>query len=429
MKFTDKIQFLPYQQRALDFSTHKDVSYLVLGCGGGKTFISLKGIERCDKVLVVAPVYLEADWRRNIARAYPEDQDKFEFLAYSKLKDSYIAEVMAKFDNCKNNGIIFDEAHYLKTHTAMRTQQVYGRKGMLSRSTFKKMFFLSATPFSNGPSDLYPYLKFFSPKFNNMRFTDFVIRYCGGYEKDLYVNGRVIKVVIKKGFSNIEEFKENTKGLLFYVGPEEIEKDLPPISHEIKILSTALIPQRYRDAEAEYFKAFTTQGLTASRCGFLDMSEVRALMAVEKTRILLEDIHTYFSENANTVIFGWHKDALTMLQVKLKTPYFIHGGVDIKKRDSVIQEFNSTPKGAVILANMQAASTGIELTSADTVIFIELSWDPLTHINQAFKRVHRGDQSKPVKVLYFVLDNSVDIQIMETIKKKISFVDTFFKGE
>jgi SWI/SNF-related matrix-associated actin-dependent regulator of chromatin subfamily A-like protein 1 len=428
MKFTNSITFLPYQERALNFTRHKDVSYLAIGCGGGKTFVSLKSVEQCDRVLVVAPVYLEADWKRNIARAYPDDQDKFVFLAYSKLKDNYVKEMLSKFITTENNGVIFDEAHYLKTHTAARTKMVFGSKGILIKPHFKKILFLSATPFSSGPSDMFPFLNFFSSKFNTLTYNEFLLRYCDGVEKNIRVHHNLVKIILKGGFSNIEEFKEYSRPLLFYVSAAEIEKDLPSISHEVKIISSSLIPQKYRDAEKDYYKVFNTKDLSVSPCGFADLAEVRSLISSEKIRLLLEDISEYLSENANTVIFGWHREALTMLQAHLKTPYFIHGGVDVVKRDRLIQDFNKTEKGAVMVANMQSASTGIELTSADTVIFVELSWDPLTHMEQAFKRVHRGNQTKPVKVFYFVLDNSVDIQVMEVIQSKMNFVNVFFKG-
>lgn len=54
-----------------------------------------------------------------------------------------------------------------------------------------------------------------------------------------------------------------------------------------------------------------------------------------------------------------------------------HCSVEAKKRFSLVQRFNSDPTIEVLLLTTHVGGLGLNLTSADTVIFLEHDWNPM----------------------------------------------------
>ena len=51
--------------------------------------------------------------------------------------------------------------------------------------------------------------------------------------------------------------------------------------------------------------------------------------------------------------------------------------VEAKKRFTIVQHFNSDPTIEVLLLTTHVGGLGLNLTSADTVIFLEHDWNPM----------------------------------------------------
>lgn len=54
---------------------------------------------------------------------------------------------------------------------------------------------------------------------------------------------------------------------------------------------------------------------------------------------------------------------------------------------------------------------------ANHVIFMEPWWNPFVH-EQAQARVHRPGQKKTVKVVYFLIENSIEDHVMKINERK-----------
>jgi TATA-binding protein-associated factor len=55
----------------------------------------------------------------------------------------------------------------------------------------------------------------------------------------------------------------------------------------------------------------------------------------------------------------------------------LDGSVDPSKRHSLVQKFNSDPSIDVLLLTTHVGGLGLNLTGADTVIFVEHDWNPM----------------------------------------------------
>lgn len=429
MKFNPAIKFLDYQERTLNWAEGKLVAYLGVDCGGGKTFLSLKLVEQCDTILIVCPAFLVAQWERNIAFCYPNDTEMFVVLPYSQLTEKNIKGVQTLF-KYGVPAIIFDEAHYVKTPSAARTKTVFND---LVGTPFSRFIFLSATPITNTPLDLYAFLKKFNidglKKFNTHTKDLYVFRYCLGETKTIYIRGNYRKLIVPRGHSNMDEFKSLTKDLLYLVGSEEIEKNLPPLTHEMVLVDSRGVKKEFLKKE-DTFRGFINNGGSpeelARSPGFTEYAEIRKLINVEKTKILLKELDSYLSVKSNTVIFCYHREVGEMLREHFETKYFINGSTSPARRDALQLEFSQEEKGAVFVGQIKSCGVGLDLlVNADRVIFMELDWNPLD-LKQAFKRVHRGNQTRHVHCYYFALNNSIDIEMMNVIRNKVQFLGDFY---
>ncbi|KAG1072030.1 hypothetical protein G6F42_025957 [Rhizopus arrhizus] len=70
-----------------------------------------------------------------------------------------------------------------------------------------------------------------------------------------------------------------------------------------------------------------------------------------------------------------------------------------------------------MLISLKCGSLGLNLTSANRVILMDIWWNPALE-EQAIDRVHRIGQRLPVHVTRLLIDNSVELKIMALQEKK-----------
>ena len=99
----------------------------------------------------------------------------------------------------------------------------------------------------------------------------------------------------------------------------------------------------------------------------------------------------------------------------------LDGSVEANKRQDIVNRFNTDPSYDVLLLTTQVGGLGLNLTGADTVIFVEHSWNPQQDI-QAMDRAHRIGQKKVVNVYRLVTRGTLE----EKILKYVSFTSSHF---
>ncbi|GMF10944.1 unnamed protein product [Phytophthora lilii] len=81
------------------------------------------------------------------------------------------------------------------------------------------------------------------------------------------------------------------------------------------------------------------------------------------------------------------------------------------KRADIVQSFNADPSIDVLLLTTSVGGLGLTLTGADTVIFIEHSWNPFVDL-QAMDRAHRIGQKRTVRVFRLIMEESLEEHIL-----------------
>jgi len=99
------------------------------------------------------------------------------------------------------------------------------------------------------------------------------------------------------------------------------------------------------------------------------------------------------------------------------------GSVDASKRHEMVQKFNADPSIDVLLLTTHVGGLGLNLTGADTVIFVEHDWNPMKDL-QAMDRAHRIGQKKVVNVYRLITRGTLEEKIMGLQKFKLNIANS-----
>jgi len=119
-----------------------------------------------------------------------------------------------------------------------------------------------------------------------------------------------------------------------------------------------------------------------------------------------------------------------LLRTHLPTVTYLRldGSVPAAHRHSIVTRFNADPSIDVLLLTTQVGGLGLNLTGADTVIFVEHDWNPMKDL-QAMDRAHRIGQKKVVNVYRLITRSTVEEKIMGLQKFKLLTANTIISTE
>lgn len=130
------------------------------------------------------------------------------------------------------------------------------------------------------------------------------------------------------------------------------------------------------------------------------------------------------------LIFCQMKEMLDMVQNEVlkkmlpkATSLRLDGSVEANKRQDIVNQFNSDPSIDVLLLTTSVGGLGLNLTGADTVIFVEHDWNPQKDL-QAMDRAHRIGQKKVVNVYRLITRGTLEEKIMSLQRFKIDVAST-----
>ncbi|HZT79708.1 MAG TPA: C-terminal helicase domain-containing protein, partial [Gemmataceae bacterium] len=92
----------------------------------------------------------------------------------------------------------------------------------------------------------------------------------------------------------------------------------------------------------------------------------------------------------------------------------------------LLERFRDDASCRVFLST-DAGGVGLNLQSADTVINLEVPWNPAV-LEQRIARVHRMGQHRPVQVFNLVTRDSIEERVLRTLEVKRSLFEGVFDG-
>ncbi|KAI1410650.1 hypothetical protein F5Y13DRAFT_202118 [Hypoxylon sp. FL1857] len=130
------------------------------------------------------------------------------------------------------------------------------------------------------------------------------------------------------------------------------------------------------------------------------------------------------------LIFCQMKEMLDMVQntvLKRMLPSVsylrLDGSVEANKRQDIVNKFNKDPSYDCLLLTTSVGGLGLNLTGADTVIFVEHDWNPQRDL-QAMDRAHRIGQKKVVNVYRLITRGTLEEKILSLQAFKIDVAST-----
>lgn len=420
---TSLLNLYPYQNQGAVWLSNKKYALLADSMGVGKSAQAIRACDfiRAKKVLVLCPASVVENWRREFEKFKIAPEMKATVISY----DHYL-KYFDDFKLFKWDVIILDEAHYLKEPTAKRTKAVFGMDGAIR--TAPRVWCLSGTPAPNNASELWVMLYTFG--FTTLTYEKFIDKFCHSYQVK---NFR--RQISGTKTNKIPELRELMSGFILRRTKEEVLPDLPPIyfnylfidahevqfpaelkaklNHERKILEAELTDIELMPPENDFELIARLEGLAQS------IATLRRYTGIQKAQACSMLIEQELNDGAyeKIVIFAIHKDVIDILKKQFPGAAVITGETPQGKRQKEIDRFQNSPSCKVFIGNIQAAGTGITLTAASNVLFVESSFVP-SDMSQAAMRCHRIGQVNSVYVRTVCVPNSIDEKICRIVEKK-----------
>jgi SNF2 family DNA or RNA helicase len=292
------------------------------------------------------------------------------------------------------------------------------------RSTFALV--LSGTPLENRLDDLYSVVEFIDDRrlgpafrfYNRHRVTD--------------ENGKVL------GYKDLDLLRESLKPVLLRRTRSAVMKDLPPRTTEVvripptaeqleidqaqmQIVSTIVSKKYISEMDLlRLQKALLLARMNADSTFLVDKRAPGYSTKLERLEELFEELAA--EEARKIVLFSEWTTMLTLIERRIKRfnlDYVrLDGSVPQKKRQQLVHQFQRDPACRLFLTT-NAGSTGLNLQAANTVINVDLPWNPAM-LEQRIARAHRMGQKNPVQVYLLVTEETIEEKLLATLSAKHS---------
>ena len=100
--------------------------------------------------------------------------------------------------------------------------------------------------------------------------------------------------------------------------------------------------------------------------------------------------------------------------------YKFDGRLNMNGRGKLLNLFNApltNGKIAILLLSLKAGGVGLNLTTASRAFMMDPWWSPSIE-DQAIDRIHRIGQNETVKVVRFIMENSIETKMLKIQERK-----------
>jgi len=425
----------PYQLDGIAFAVEKGRAILADDMGLGKTIQGVGVAElfrreaSIKKVLIMCPASLKSQWREEIhrfsdlsvqlvlgnaeERAKQYDNDCF----FTVCNYEQVFRDIMTIEEVNWDLIILDEAQRMKNWESLTSKTI--------RTLDSKFaLVLTGTPLENKLEELYNIASFVAPHRLGSAFS-FMNKHRTVDEK-----GKVL------GYKNLDDFRNSIEPIILRRTRGMVLDELPErTNHIIRIIPTeeqavidagqrliinTIIKKAYL-TEMDMLrlqKALLVARMAADSTFLVNKQEPAYSTKLEKIEELITELLE--DETRKIIIFSEWTTMLNLIESEAIQNRFdyvrLDGSIPQKKRGALVKEFNKNPKCRLFLST-NAGSTGLNLQSANTVINVDLPWNPAI-LEQRIGRAHRMGQKRPVDVYILVSEGMLEESILATLGAK-----------
>jgi len=312
-------------------------------------------------------------------------------------------DLLQYFNNAGYQTLVLDECHRIKNPMAKRT-----KSATLLMKQIDRVYALSGTPIPNRPVELWPILHGLG--IYRGGWYDFAARYAKMWRAPWGLD--------VSGSSNIPELKAMMKPHVLRRKKEDVFKDYqdPQVS-----LITFDLPNDKREQE---FDADALVANPNALLAFEGLAEIMKEAGMRKVDAAAEFIDDLLNAGEPVVVFAHHKDVVGKLcdELRVHKPVTVVGDTPRAQRDKAIESFQSG-KTKCIVGNIAAMSEGVDLSAADTIVFVECTWST-SALEQASSRVENIAKHGVKPMIYILtIRASLDHTVLAKILAKQNIIN------
>lgn len=430
-----RTELLPYQLDGIAFAVGAGRAVLADDMGLGKTIQGigvaelLARVAGISRVLVVCPASLKSQWQSEIRRFSDRDcqivlgsaEERWEQYAedhfFTVCNYEQVLRDLEAIDQVKWDLIVLDEGQRIKNWESKTSNCIKALKSPFA-------LVLSGTPLENRLGELYSVVQFIDDRRLSPAFR-FFHRHRVVDEK-----GKVI------GYKNLDKLRENLRPILLRRTRHAVLEQLPERTTQILRIPPSAEQKRISDQNvATAAQIAAKKFLTEMDLLRLQKALLMARMACDSTFLvdkqppglstkldyLADLIEQLFAEpDRKAVLFSEWTTMLGLIEPILKrngVDYVrLDGSVPQKKRQQLVHRFQNQADCRMFITT-NAGSTGLNLQAANTVINVDLPWNPAV-LEQRIARAHRMGQKNPVDVYLLVTDDTFEERLLLTLADK-----------
>lgn len=392
-----------YQTFGTKYIVHQKKTLLGDEMGLGKTIQAIAAMaalkaEGKSHFMVVCPASVLVNWCREIRKHSTLEvtkihgNDEEALLHWRENGDVAVTtfESISRFQlpqRFRISMVVTDEAHYVKNPETQRTKALLD---LLKRTEYT--LFMSGTPLENKVEEMCFLVSCLQPEV-----------------------ARELEQV--KYLSTAEQFRQQLAPVYLRRTREDVLQELPDLIEK----------EQWCELNEQENKAYYEAVMSENFMAIRQVSwHVADLKHSAKAARLLELCDQAKAQNRKVIVFSFFRSTLQKVTQLLgdRCVEPITGSVSPQRRQEIIDEFSRAENGAVLVSQVQAGGTGLNIQSASVIIFCEPQIKPSIE-NQAIARAYRMGQVRDVLVYRLLSDDTIDERIMEILKNKQNLFDSF----
>lgn len=455
--------------------------------GLGKTFMTISIIftllkqspfsaktPLAKKILIVCPVTLITNWRKEIDKWVGKNQvsvlaingsqtsvrEKSDVLSFGKtrvyqvliLGYEKVLTLREELSHAKYDLLVCDEAHRLKNANNKAAK-------ILSSLEIERKILLTGTPIQNDLLEFYNLVEFANPG---------VLGTLAQFQKEFVrpilqardvncVNSSIKDLGEEKSQELISITKKfmlrRTNTAISHLLPPRTDfvVFVPPTDLQISLFKLIMNSTSYSDIVSEGNVTDSLSLITVFRklcnspallkqdrlfntnCGGeqLKLDLGKRLMSSGKIKFLLQLLAILSEKQQEKVViisnFTQTLDIIQSVLGKLNFTFSrLDGSTPAKQRDSIVTNFNTSPpsEGFVFLLSAKSGGVGLNLIGASRLVLFDNDWNPSVDL-QAMARIHRQGQQKPVFIYRLLTKGCIDEKIFQRQMMKSNLSEKF----
>lgn len=352
--------------------------------------------------LIVCPASVMVNWCREIAKfsnirvnlihgALMEDSLRSWQQGGGAAVTNY--ESMGKIideinDRMKLMMLVVDEAHYIKNPEAKRTRYIHSL-----REESERILMMTGTPLENRVDEMCELIGFVRPDM-------------------------VQEVRANAGMRHVPQFKEILAPVYLRRQRSMVLDELPPMTVE----------EEWCEMTPEDAAAYAVEAIGRNFTGMRRVSFLQEDLSTSSKAIRLKELCAQArDEGIKVIVYSYFRDTIRKVIDCLGNDMVvgsITGSTPAASRQDLIDRFSDDSEGNVLVCQVQAGGTGLNIQTAGIVIFCEPQIKPsLTW--QAISRVYRMGQIRNVLVYHLLCQNTVDESVREILAAKEEQFDLY----